>query len=86
MSNKIAVEIRPDDSGAIDEIVAHNCTVHIERMTGDGWFMGIDAADGSYWQFWFGSKNRRSHVEFRCTEMITAEEEAERRRAMRFGA
>jgi len=69
---KPAVEIRPDDSGAIDEIIAKGCMLHIERMTGDGWYLGIDASDGSYWQFWFGSKNRKSHVEFRHTEMTPA--------------
>ena len=65
-----AVEIRSDDDGSIDEIIAKGCSVHIERMSNDGWFMGIDATDGSYWQFWFGSKNLRSHVEFRHTEMV----------------
>lgn len=71
---KPAVEIRANDDGSIDEIVAHGCGLHIEQMSADGWFMGIDASDGSYWQFWFGSKNRKAHVEFRHTETVTAEE------------
>lgn len=75
-----AVEIRPDDDGGIDEIVMRNAVcVHIERMSNDGWFMGVDAADGSYHQFWFGAKNRKSHVEFRHTEHTSAEEEAARK-------
>jgi hypothetical protein len=69
---KLAVEIRKNDDGSIDEIVAKGCAVHVEQMTDDGWYMGIDGKDGSYWQFWFGSKNRKSHVEFRHTEMMPA--------------
>jgi hypothetical protein len=38
----------------IDEIVIHDCTVHIEQMSDDAWWIGIDLADGSYWEgnFW----------------------------------
>ena len=72
-----AVEIRKQND-AIDEIIIHGGVVHIEQMTNDGWYMGVEASDGSYWQFWFGAKNRKSHVEFRHTEMITAEEEKRR--------
>jgi hypothetical protein len=70
------VEIR-EQNDAIDEIVIRRGDVHIEQMSADGWFMGIDAADGSYWQFWFGAKNRKSHVEFRHTETVPAKENAE---------
>ncbi len=74
-----AVEIRPDDSGAIDEICARDVRcLHIEQMSADGWFMGIDGHDGSYWQFWFGSKNRKAAVEIRHTEMVPADEMASR--------
>ena len=65
-----AVEIRPDDSGAVDEIVAKNAGIHIERMSNHGWYIGIEAADGSYWQFSLGAKNMRSTVEVRHTETI----------------
>src|SRR6185312_12396879 len=61
------VEIRKVDD-AIDEIVIRRGDVHIEQMSADGWFMGVEASDGGYWQFWFGAKNRKSHVEFRHTE------------------
>jgi hypothetical protein len=71
------VEVRKIDN-AIDEIVIRRGDVHIEQMSADGWFMGVNGCDGSYWQFWFGAKNRKSHVEFRHTETITAEEEARR--------
>lgn len=63
------VEIRRNPDESIDEIVAKNCKlVHVEQMSADGWFMGIDLMDGGYSQFWFGSKNRKSAVEFRHTE------------------
>lgn len=81
------VEIRRSPDGSIDEIVAKAADLHIEQMTGDGWFMGLDMPDGSYWQFWFGSKNRKSHVEFRHTETITkAEGESLRARAAAIAA
>jgi hypothetical protein len=80
---KPAVEIRPNDDGTIDEIVAKGCDIHIEQMSDDGWFMGVEGKDGSYWQFWLGSKNRRSAVEVRHTEMVTAEENREMARQSR---
>lgn len=61
------VEIRKQND-AIDEICIRAGDVHIEQMSADGWFMGVEASDGSYWQFWFGSKNRKAAVEFRHTE------------------
>jgi hypothetical protein len=65
------VEIRMQ-SGSIDEILIHGGSVHIERMSNSVWFMGVDAADGSYWQFWFGAKDGRHRVEFRHTETTPA--------------
>lgn len=62
-----AVIVRRNETG-IDEIVADGASIHIERMSGHGWFIGIDAKDGSYWQFWLGAKNMRSAVEVRHTE------------------
>ncbi len=75
--SKAAVEVRPQvlPVNDIDEIIIRGGNVHIERMSNDGWFMGIEAADGSYWQFWFGAKNYKSHVEFRHTETSSAEVE-----------
>lgn len=63
-----SIEIRPDDKGAIDEIVAKRCDVHVERMSDSGWFMGLTAANGDYHQFWFGAANVKTKVEFRHTE------------------
>jgi len=63
-----AVEVRPDDDGGIDEIVAKNAGIHIERMSNHGWYIGIEASDGSTWQFWLGAKNMRSTVEVLHTE------------------
>ncbi len=64
-----AVEIRKNDDGSIDEIIAEGCDLHIEQMTGHGWYIGITGKDGSYWQFWLGAKNLKSHVEVRHAEM-----------------
>ncbi len=57
----MTVEIRRNPDDSIDEIVAHGCDLHIEQMSADGWFMEIMADDTSY-RFWFGAKNRKSHV------------------------
>ncbi len=65
----MTVEVRYQND-AIDEIVANNVNVHIERMSGDGWFMSIVEQDGKGHRFWFGSKNRRAHVEFRLSETV----------------
>lgn len=62
------VEIRRNDDGSIDEIIAHGANLHIEQMSDDGWFMGLEVPDGSSWDFWFGAKNGRSAVEFRHME------------------
>lgn len=69
-----AVEVRKQKD-VIDEIVIRRGDVHIEQMSADGWFMGVNASDGSYWQFWFGAKNGRSAVEFLHTEHVTAGEQ-----------
>ena len=69
------VEIRIQNS-EIDEIIIRRGDVHIEQMSSDSWFMGVNASDGSYWQFWFGARNRKSHVEFRHTETVSAAEQA----------
>lgn len=62
------LEIRRNDDGTIDEVVADGVSVHLEQMSTDGWFLGIDAPDGRYWQFWLGAKNSRSAVVVRHTE------------------
>ena len=68
MVERPPVEIRRNPDQSIDEICIDGGNVHIEQMSDDGWYMGVEAKDGSYWQFWFGSKNRKSHVEFRHVE------------------
>jgi hypothetical protein len=67
------VEVRKVGN-AIDEIVIRAGDVHIEQMSADGWYMGVEASDGSHHQFWFGAKNRKSAVEFRHTETTPADE------------
>jgi hypothetical protein len=78
MTLKIAepMEIRRNPDGSIDEIVMRlPLNVHIEQMDDSGWFMGVEMEDGTYWQFWFGAKNRKSHVEFRHVETSPSPQE-----------
>lgn len=62
------IEIRRNPDGSIDEIIADG-KIHIEQMSGNGFYMGVEMADGSHWRFWFGSLNYKSRVGFRLTEM-----------------
>lgn len=68
----MSVEVRRNEDGSIDEVVATGCNFHIEQMTAHGWSFVIEASDGSYWQFWLGAKNGRSHVEVLHTETSEA--------------
>jgi len=39
-------EIRKDDDGSLDEIVAQNCAVHLERMDRQQWWLQMTTPDG----------------------------------------
>lgn len=39
-------EIRNNDDGSLDEIVAHACDLHLEQMADGHWWMGIQTHDG----------------------------------------
>jgi hypothetical protein len=39
-------EIRNDADGALDEVIAHNAFVHLERMDTNAWWLGITLPDG----------------------------------------
>lgn len=52
----------------VDEIVAVGCAIHIERMTGNSWFILIETPDGTGHCFWLGAANYKSRVEVRHSE------------------
>jgi len=68
MRGAMSVEIRKNDDGSIDEVIANGCAIHLEQMDKNAWYLGIDASDGSHWQFWMGA-NGNCHVMVRHTEM-----------------
>lgn len=74
-----SVEIRRRN-GEIDEIIIRNGDIHIEQMSSSEWYMGVNASDGAFWQFWFGAKNGKTRVEFQHIETIpsTAEQHVKR--------
>lgn len=73
MGETPSFELRRDDKGEPDDIVATGVeSVHIERMSRDGWFIGLSLADGSYHQLWLGSQNRRARVDVRHHETTAA--------------
>lgn len=51
------------DAGDIDEIVVHDCTVHVEQMDERCWWIGIYRPDGSYWMGNF-TADRRGRMRF----------------------
>lgn len=58
----MAVEIRRDDKGRIDEIVAENATVHLERLDADCWFLVVYGADGVGEAVWLRRDKRRVDI------------------------
>lgn len=56
------VEIRRDDNGEIDEIVAENASVHLERMDSDAWFLVVYGQDGKGEAIWLRREKRSVNV------------------------
>ncbi len=40
-------EVRRDDGGAIDEVLAQNVGFHLEQMSEGSWWIGLTHADGT---------------------------------------
>lgn len=53
------IEIRNDDKGGFDELIAFNATVHIEMMDDNKVWLGIETAEKSY-GMWISSKKKLS--------------------------
>lgn len=49
------IDLRLNDDGSIDEILAENATVHLEQMDDGAWYLGIYHGAG-YQQIWLTSK------------------------------
>lgn len=65
----VPIEIRRNDDGAIDEIVASDCRyVQIEQLSDSSWHMEIAGTNGATWLFVIGARNGRSHVKITHTE------------------
>lgn len=50
----------------LDEIIARDCTVHLERMDNNWYWIGIDTPDGKTHMFHLGAKRatvKATHVE-----------------------
>lgn len=58
-----AIEVRNDSNGDFDELVATSAGVHLEMMSDDCLWIGIEAGGQSY-GIWVSSKKKlRVHVE-----------------------
>jgi hypothetical protein len=56
----------------IEEVVAQNCTVHLERTDTSRWFLVITEQDGARTALWLGAKNLRVAVVVRHAETTGA--------------
>jgi len=61
-----SIEIRTqgelaDGRPALDEVVAHGAAIHLEQMSDDHWWMGLEAG-GKYFHLNFGIENGRLWV------------------------
>lgn len=52
-----APEIRMNDDGTLDEVVASGADVQLEQMDGNAWFLGITAG-GRFTQVWLRAKGK----------------------------
>jgi hypothetical protein len=63
--HKIVNRILWNERGdTIDEIVISDCTVHVEMMSDQQWWIGITRADGGYWSGNFTTVSSRSRMRF----------------------
>lgn len=70
--------------GEIDEIVAHNVTVHIEQMSDSCWWLSITDAAGGRWAGNIYSASGRAKVTFTEQEndgLVWDEDDAHEERA-----
>ena len=40
-------EVRRNEDGTLDEVVASNCWFHLEQMDDDHWWMRVETSDGA---------------------------------------
>lgn len=64
-----AVEIRRDDRGDVDEVVASGVSVHLERMRDDGWSLVLGSTC-AIWRFWIDRKGKRVEVSHHDIERL----------------
>lgn len=59
------LELRPDDKGGFDELVARfaNGMVHVETMNAKGVYIGIYCDDGKAHQLWISSDKKLRYNE-----------------------
>lgn len=39
------VEVRTDDTGALDELIAEGVSIHVEQLADNQWWIGIERGD-----------------------------------------
>jgi hypothetical protein len=62
-----SVEVRtkgdlPDGRPALDEVVANGASVHLEQMSHDQWWMGLESG-GKHFHLWFVLREGRLQVQ-----------------------
>ncbi len=65
-----APEIRRNDDGTLDEVVARDAVVHLEQMDDDHWWMCIESGGESvHVNLWSAVRPRISFGEVKLTEI-----------------
>lgn len=44
--SELKIEVRRNEDGSLDEVVAQNCNLHIEQMSEDCWWFAIYPEEG----------------------------------------
>lgn len=61
-------EVRPDNEGGVDEVVAIGCAIHLERMSDHDWFLLIERPNGTEERFSISAATPSAPVEVTHTD------------------
>lgn len=82
MTDRILYNAKPDipKFGKVDEIVVHDCLVHLEQMDDGHWYIGLYKEDGTSCQIWInkGKLDFESDIRWEEEERESTEEAIKR--------
>lgn len=66
-SPKAAIEVRRNEDGSLDEVVASDAFVHLEQMSDKSWWLGVQK-DGYRQVVWFGIEKGKLVARSECDD------------------